>query len=496
MPLRPPERDVYRELGSELSLQLTDDELDAYVELAAERLEAYNVVDDYDDPVLVRDQEPTPRTGGWPPTDDPHNAWVTRCRVHGEDGALSDWEVAVKDNISVAGVPMTCGSAVLEGYVPAVDATIVTRLLDAGATVVGKTNMDDMAMSTTGHSAFGPITHPHDDDRLAGGSSGGSAVAVARGTVDAALGTDQGGSIRIPAAYCGIVGHKPTYGLVPYTGSAGLEYIVDHPGPMAPDVERTARMLTTIAGGTTLDPRQPAALPDTDYEDKLAADEDLRIGILEEGFERPDGEAAVERLVRDAVEGLDTVETTAVSEPMHADAPALHSVLMGEGLLAALRGEGIGHGMKGWYDIGWLAAFGKFRRAHGGEFPANLKAALLQGAYTSRRYHSRYYGRAMNLVLELLDRYDELLERVDLLAMPTVASLPPENTDADEFDRLRSGAAAANTAAFNRTGHPAVSVPAGEVDGYPVGLQLVGRRFEDDVVLRGAAMIERSIADA
>ena len=493
MPPRPPTQDIYRELGAELSLQLTDDELEKYIALAEDRLGAYAVVDSYDDPMLMPDQELTARTGAWPPTDDPHNAWVTRCQIPGDDGPLADWNVAVKDNISVAGIPMTCGSAVLEGYIPAVDATIVTRLLDAGATVVGKTNMDDMAMGITGHSAFGPITHPRDADRLAGGSSGGSAVAVARGTVDAALGTDQGGSIRIPAAYCGIVGHKPTYGLVPYSGSAGLEYIVDHPGPMAPDVVTTARMLNAIAGGTTLDPRQPAELPDTDYVAALEDEGALRIGLLDEGFEHPDGVPAVERQVRETLDGIEGFETTAVSEPMHADAPALHSVLTGEGLVAAVRGEGIGHGMKGWYDIGWLASFGKFRRAHGGAFPASLKAALLQGAYMSQRYHSRYYGRAMNLVLELLDRYDALLTDVDLLAMPTVASLPPEHRDEDEFERLQSGSAATNTAAFNRTGHPAVSVPAGEVEGYPVGLQLVGRRFEDDAVLRGAAMVERAI---
>ena len=557
MPLRPPSREELRGLGEDLRLALSEAELEQFVELTAGQHEDYEAVRAYEPPRRLGGDEVRERSAGQrvTPGEDPHNAWVTRCTVRGagdgdgsaddgtnddgandnganddganddganddganddganDDGAndddngvdddsgadkaLAGWEVGVKDNICVAGVEMTCGSAVVEGYVPDVDATIVTRMLDAGATVVGKTNMDDMGMTTTGHSAFGPILHPDEPDRLAGGSSGGSAVAVATGEVDAALGTDQGGSIRIPAAYCGVVGLKPTYGLVPYTGSVGLEHLVDHPGPMAPDVASVARLLSVLAGGTDHDPRQSMVIPDEQYEEALDADvSGLSIGVLEEGFERPDGEAAVERRVREAIETLADAgaETEPVSVPMHADARSFHSVLAAEGLVASLMGEGLGHGMKGWYNRTWVDAFGKFRRAHGGEFPAALKRTLLQGAYTSERYHSRYYARAMNLVLELTDRYDELLEAHDLLAMPTVAALPPvHDPTADEFDRLRDDREASNTAAFNRTGHPAVSVPAGTAEGFPVGLQLVGARFDDSTVLNAAYALEQA----
>ncbi|SDR27245.1 amidase [Natronobacterium texcoconense] len=501
MPIRPPTKNDLRELGSDLYLELTDEELEFFREMAEQRLAAYETVRSYDPEPRLAGRERRERTAGRRPPDeeDPHNAWVTRCHVAGDDdGLLADLDVAIKDNVCVAGVELTCGSQVVEGYVPDVDATVVTRLLEAGATVVGKTNMDDMAITRTGHSTFGVITNPRDDDYLAGGSSGGSAVVVATGEADAAIGSDQGGSVRIPAALCGIVGHKPTYGLVPYTGCIGLEHAIDHPGPMGPDVETVARVLSAIAGSNERDLRKPSPVPVEQYHETLAGDvDDLSIGVLEEGFDRPGADEGVLERVRSGLEELEdegaVLET--VSEPMHLDADAIHTVCTAEGLLDAMIGEGLGHGWKAWYNTSWVDAFGKFRRAQADDFPPQLKLSLLVGAYANDAYHSRYYAAGMNLAVELTERYDALLEEHDLLAMPTTLRTAPEHdSDRDQYDRMRQDLVAANTAPFNRTGHPAISVPVGEVDGLPVGLMLVGSRFDDATVLDAASALEAAVA--
>ncbi|WIV67413.1 amidase [Natrialbaceae archaeon AArc-T1-2] len=499
MPIRPPTEEDLHELAASLYLDLTDDEAAFFAEMARERVDAYETVRSYDLEPKLGGRKPRERTGGRRPSDeeDPHNAWVTKCRVAGDDdGELAGWEIALKDNVCVAGVEMTCGSQVLEGYVPNVDATIVTRLLEAGVDVVGKTNMDDMAMTTSGYSTVGPIRNPRDTAHTAGGSSGGSAAVVAAGEVDAAIGSDQGGSVRIPAALCGVVGHKPTYELVPYTGCVGLEHAIDHPGPMGPDVETVSRVLSTIAGSNERDLRSHAPVPVDRYEEMLDGDvSDLTIGVLTEGFDKPEADEAVLEEVRTSIDQLEALGATLedVSVPMHADAKAIHKVCSAEGLLDAMIGEGLGHGFKAWYNTSWIDAFGKFRRAQADDFPARLKLSLLMGAYANRAYHSRYYADGMNLVVELTERYDDCLETCDLLAMPTTVVTAPElDPEQDQFDRLRETGIVANTTAFNRTGHPAISVPAGEVDGLPVGVQLVGARFDDATVLNGAYALERS----
>ncbi|MFC4436451.1 MULTISPECIES: amidase [Natrialbaceae] len=497
MPMRPPTKAALDELGEELYLDLTDEELEFFAEMAERRMESYETVLSYDPEPRLGGAERRERSSGRRVSsdEDPHNAWVTQCFVAGDDGGdLDGWEIGIKDNVCVAGVEMTCGSQVVEGYVPNRDATVVTRLLEAGADVVGKTNMDDMAMTSTGHSAFGPVLNPHDDDYLAGGSSGGSAVAVARSEVDAAIGSDQGGSVRVPAAFCGIVGHKPTYGLVPYTGCIGIEHAIDHPGPMTSDAESAARILSEIAGSNERDLREPGAVPVERYEEALDGDvSDLSIGVLEEGFDRSGANDDVLATSRGAIDRLaeQGASIDDVSVPMHADAQDIHDVCTSEGLLDAMIGEGLGHGWKAWYNRSWVESFGKYRRAQSDDFPARLKLLLLMGAYTNREYHSRYYARGMNLVVELTERYDEVFAGYDLLAMPTAVTKPPEHQpDRDQYDRLRETDIVHNATPFNRTGHPAVSVPAGEVDGLPVGLMLVGPRFDDATVLNAAYSLE------
>ena len=197
------------------------------------------------------------------PEENPLNAWYWRCDIEGAaDGVLQGKPVAIKDNICVAGVPMANGSRVLEGYVPDVDATVVTRILDAGGRIAGKAACEDLCFSAGSHTCVtGPIRNPWNPEYSAGGSSGGSAALVAAGAVELAMGGDQGGSIRTPSCWCGVYGLKPTWGLVPCTGAMPIAYAIDHLGPICSSPENVARLLTAIAGPDPLDPRTAFAKP-------------------------------------------------------------------------------------------------------------------------------------------------------------------------------------------------------------------------------------------
>jgi len=498
MQLRAPTEREVRELGEHLDLDLTDTEVTAFRDRIAEGLSAYQTVRE-----RAGSQEPSPDrqldTGQRVTRENPYNAWVTRCDIQtAETGPLAGWDIAVKDNVGVAGVEMTCGSQVMEGYVPASDATVVTRLLAAGGRLVGKTNMDDMAFTGNGHSsAFGPTLNPHDPEYVSGGSSGGSAIAVVEGEADLGIGADQGGSIRVPAAWCGVVGHKPTHGLVPYTGIAGIENTIDHVGPLGPDVDTVGKGLAVMAGKDPRDPRQPDEVPAPQCTDLEADAESLTVGVLEEGFTRPEAEDAVNEQVR---AGLDTLEAAgatveSVSLPLHDDAADIYTVALAEGTVAAFRGEGVGHNWQGWYNTDWVESFGKFRRAQGGDFPPSYKYNLLLGAYTGDRYHSKYYAEAMNLRQELTAAYDDVLSEYDVLAMPTTPQLPNKYVPDQDIHAFLDDAwgCLANTCPFNATGHPALSVPVAPAGGLPVGLMFVGDQFDDGGVLAAGTALERAL---
>ncbi len=494
--MNPPEREDVEKLGAELYFHLSEEEIADYQKLLTGVMESYETVSEYrtESPL----NSPSNRDSGTRVVGkDPYNAWVTRCTVSESDtGRLAGWEIAIKDNIAVGGIEMTCGSDVVSGYVPKEDATLVSRLLSEGATIVGKTNLDDMAFSGNGHtSTFGPMLNPHDDEYLAGGSSGGSAISVAIGEVDAAIGGDQGGSIRAPASWSGVVGHKPTHGLVPYTGCIGIDNTIDHAGPLAGDVETAAEILTVIAGRDRYDPRQPENVPTEDYTSALSGSvENLSIAAVEEGFNGPERSSEVNDRVWSALERLEdrgaTVEQ--VSVPIHSDAADIYTVSLVEGFFAAIQGEGLGHNWKGWYNTDWSCEFGKRRRKNGDSFPPTVKLVLLAGAYASTNVDSQHYAKAMNLRSDLADTYDELLEEYDLIAMPTTPMTAhrwkPEQTRVEYIGDAWTNLA--NTSAFNMTGHPSISVPIEPVGELPVGLMLTGRPFEDATVLNGAHAVE------
>jgi len=493
-----PTPDEIREIAREHHMELSDAEVEDFMAAIEGTMPAYERLDELPDPrprVEYTDRDPGYRPGRG---EDPLNAFVTKCRVEGaDDGPLAGVEVGLKDNVALAGIDMTLGSKLFDGYVPDTDATIVTRMLDAGATITAKLNMEDMAFSGSGElSATGPVLNPHSEDHIAGGSSSGSAAAVVGGDVDVAIGGDQGGSIRIPASWCGAVGHKPTHSLVPYTGIAGLGRSFDHAGPICTSVEDCARVLDVIAGKDPLDPRQ-GEVPTEDYTAALGGTpSELSVGVLAEGFGHEESEDGVDDAVHDALAAFEDAGAgvTEVSVPMHLDGPVIWTAVANEATAATVDAEGIGHYGKGFYDTGFADYFGKARRAHADDYLTTVKLTLVLGQYLADEYRGHYYAKGQNLSRELADRYDEALADVDVLAMPTTPQTAHEMRE--DLTRLevieRALDMLPNTCPFDVTGHPAVSVPCGTRDGLPVGLMLVGERFDDATVLRAAEAFERS----
>lgn len=401
-------------------------------------------------------------------------------------------------------MPRTCGSRLLDGHVPERDAVVVERLLAAGATIVAKLNLEDLALSGGGEtSAFGPVLNPHDPGRTASGSSGGSAAALAYDGVDLTLGTDQGGSIRLPASWCGVVGLKPTHGLVPYTGIAGLDPALDHVGPLAASVELVARGLEAIAGSHPSDPRQPAGLAAGGYVSAVerAADDlrGVRLGIVVEGTprERPDGEdAPVAEACAEAIERLRGAgaELVAVSLPEHREGAGLMFAQLVEGLGASLDGVDTGTAAPGWLDEELAAAVACGRRRVGA-LPPTAVAILLLARHARSLAGGALAARARNETPRLREAHERALAGVDALVLPTSTQLPhrlaPDAPLAEHV--LRGWGMTANTSPTDVTGHPAISLPLADAAGLPVGVMLVGRRFEDARLLALARTIERAV---
>jgi aspartyl-tRNA(Asn)/glutamyl-tRNA(Gln) amidotransferase subunit A len=434
------------------------------------------------------------------------NAYVTEAAIEGDDeGILSGRTVAVKDNISTEGVRTTCGSELLSDYVPPYDATVVERLTGAGARINGKANMDEFGMGTTTEtSAFGPTQNPTAPGHVPGGSSGGSAAAVAAGEADLALGTDTGGSIRCPAAFCGVVGIKPTYGLVSRYGLVAYANSLEQIGPIAPTVEGAAELLGVIAGPdphdattqidsgdspTGLDASGEHPAETANYAAAADGDVDgLTVGVPTELVEGADErvveqfEAALDDL---RAEGARTVEVSLPSAE-HA-VQAYYVIAMSEASSNLARFDGVRYGVSGGYEGNWNDTFAEAREEG---FGAEVKRRILLGTYAlSAGYHDKYYKKAQDARAWIAQDFDEALSTADVLASPTMPVLPPEVGESLD-DPLQMYLADANTVPVNLANLPAISVPAGVTEGLPVGLQLVGPKFGEEQIIRAASAVE------
>ncbi|NBR89468.1 MAG: amidase, partial [Rhodobacteraceae bacterium] len=358
MTVQRPTLSQMKAIVAELGMNMSDERVQEFLDVMQGTLDAYDIVDalpDYLPPVLY------PRTSGYRPTPDenPMNAWYVKTEIKGAPrGPLLGRTIALKDNVCLAGVPMMNGASTLKGYTPDIDATIVTRLLDAGATIVGKAHCEYFCLSGGSHTnATGAVHNPHKHGYSAGGSSSGSGALVGAGLVDMAIGGDQGGSIRMPASFCGVYGMKPTHGLVPYSGIMPIETTIDHTGPMTQTVMDNALMLEVIAGPDGLDPRQYDVSTDKYTAFVSRGVSGLRIGVVKEGFGHPQSEEDVDASVRAGAEMFRRLGAMVdeISIPWHLHGPAIWTPIGLEGLTNQMMlGNGFGTGWEGLYTTSLL----------------------------------------------------------------------------------------------------------------------------------------------
>jgi amidase len=484
------------DLVESLGMTMTRERVAEFLSLMEGNFVAYDLVDQTPDYIPAVKY---PRTPGYRPDakENSLNAWYVKTEIEGAStGKLKGKTVAVKDNVCVAGVPMMNGSSTLEGYVPNLDATIITRLLDAGATIKGKAHCELFCLSGGSHTnGLHAVHNPHKRGYSAGGSSSGCGALVAAGEVDLAIGGDQGGSIRIPSSFCGIYGMKATHGLVPYTGVMPIEATIDHTGPMTANVADNALMLEVLAGPDGLDPRQYAPKVG-DYTGALKRGvKGQRIALVKEGFGHANSEKEVDAKVREAAKRFRSLGAIVeeISIPEHLIAPAIWTPIALEGLQAQMMlGNGMGFNWKGLYTLSLLDAHANWRHM-ANDLSDSLKISMLVGQYFLTHYRGRFYAKAQNLARKIRSSYDQAFAAYDLLLMPTLpmkaTPLPPADASLALYLQ-RAFEMIGNTAPFDVTGHPAMSVPCGLDDDLPIGAMLVGKHYDEESIYAAAAAFE------
>ena len=426
---------------------------------------------------------------------------LDRRIADGEDpGPLAGVPVALKDNLCTRGIDTTCGSRILEGWRPPYDATVVERLAGAGAVAIGKTNLDEFAMgSSTENSAFGPTRNPLDTSRVPGGSSGGSAAAVAAGFAPLALGSDTGGSIRQPAALCGTVGVKPTYGRVSRYGLVAFGSSLDQIGPFANSVEDAALLLEVIGGH---DPRDSTSIPEAspDLLGGLGQGvEGLRIGVISELMGGPDQAASVEGIaddVRARVEQAAEALAAAGATVEHASVPstiyglsAYYLIAPAEASSNLARFDGVRFGLR--VDADTAAEMNTATRTAG--FGDEVKRRIMLGTYAlSAGYYDAYYGKSQKVRTLIQQDFARAYESFDLLLSPTAptTAFPLGDKTGDPMLMYLNDVC---TIPSNLAGHPSMSVPFGSGDdGLPVGVQVLAPALAEATMFRAAAVLEEA----
>ncbi|MCX9083599.1 MAG: Asp-tRNA(Asn)/Glu-tRNA(Gln) amidotransferase subunit GatA [Candidatus Methanoperedens sp.] len=406
------------------------------------------------------------------------------------EGPLAGIPVAIKDNISTKGIQTTCASKILTGYIPPYDAHVIEKLKAAGAIIIGKTNMDEFAMgSSTETSFYGPTLNPWDTDRVPGGSSGGSAAAVAGGETPLSLGSDTGGSVRCPASFCGVVGLKPTYGAISRYGLISYANSLEQIGPFGSCVRDVATIFDVIAGH---DPRDSTSVNrEVDYSSALKNDvKGMKIGIPQEYF----GEGTdkdVDRSVRDAINTLEGLGATTVDVEMPNTKYALSAyyvIAMSEASSNLARFDGMRYGLRV-EDSDWHTTFSQVRAAGFGD---EVKRRILLGTYAlSAGYHDKYYLKALKIRTLIKQDFERAFANVDVLIAPTMP-YPAFKIGEKIDDPISLFLSDVDTVPINLAGVPSISVPCGFSNGLPIGMQVIGKHFDEAAILRTAFAFEEN----
>jgi amidase len=495
-----PSSDDLREIARGIGWEPEPDELEAYTAYIEAVAAALDRLDEYES-LEARPPRPADRSAGWAPSDDedPLGAWAWRADIAGEEsGPLFGKRVVVKDNMAVAGLPLRNGTTFIDDLIPDFDATVVTRVLSAGGRIAGKAACAALSVDGLGITGGrrGPVRNPYDQSRTFGGSSSGCGALVGARIVEMAIGAQQGGSILIPAAMCGIYGMKPAWGLVPYTGAYAQNPQIDTLGPMTATVAELEALLRVIAGPDGWDPRQQAKLMLS--QPLITRVDELRVGVLREGFgwaqSEPDVDAAVEEAA--AALGRLGAKVVDVSVPGHRGR-----------LLAGLEIEighynydefGTGGPFLGFVDPAMVTSLNRWR-SRPQELPLWAKLTLLTARALRDQSAGRAFAHSQNHALALCAAYGDVLGTVDVMVCPTIPMkampIPQRDLPTSELvDLLVS--VPANTRQFNRTGYPALSIPCALSDGLPVGMQLIGRKGEDLLLVEVARWFEENIFPA
>ena len=412
-------------------------------------------------------------------------------KTEGHTGPLAGVPIAIKDNISTKGIQTTCASRILGGYVPPYDAHVIERLKEAGAIIVGKVNMDEFAMGTsTETSHYGPTLNPWDTGTVPGGSSGGSAATVAAGEVPLALGSDTGGSVRCPASFCGVVGLKPTYGVISRYGLISYANSLEQIGPIASNVADMTLLFNVIAGH---DPRDSTSVPgEKDYTKALVDDvKGLTIGVPKDYF----GEGidqAVEKSVWDGVHRLEDLGASwqEVEMPHTKYALAAYYVIaMSEASSNLARFDGMRYGLRLEKDHDWHTTYSEIRAQGFGE---EVKRRILLGTYAlSAGYMDKYFLKALKVRTLIKQDFERALKSTDVLIAPTMPT-PAFKLGEKISDPLTLYMADVNTVPINLSGVPSVSLPCGFSDKLPIGLQIMGKHFDEETIIRTAYSFEQN----
>ncbi|MBN1134071.1 MAG: Asp-tRNA(Asn)/Glu-tRNA(Gln) amidotransferase subunit GatA [Methanosarcinaceae archaeon] len=406
------------------------------------------------------------------------------------NGVLAGVPIAIKDNISTKGIQTTCSSKILEGYVPPYNAHVIERLIKSGAVIIGKTNMDEFAMGTSTESSYaGPTLNPWDMDRVPGGSSGGSAAVVAAGEAPISLGSDTGGSVRCPAAFCGVVGLKPTYGSISRYGLISYANSLEQIGPLATNVSDIAILMDVVGG---YDPRDSTSIKnETVHQDSLVDDVSrLKVGVPDEYFSEGI-DSSVEKSIWNAIHKFEDMGATweRVSMPHTRYALAAYYIIaMSEASSNLARFDGTRYGFNEEGD-NWHVMASKTRASGFGD---EVKRRILLGTYAlSAGYHDKYYLKALKVRTLVKQDFEKAMARTDVLIAPTMPT-PAFKIGEKIEDPLSLYLTDVNTVPINLAGVPSISVPCGFADGLPVGLQIIGSHYDESTIIRAAYSFEQN----
>lgn len=434
--------------------------------------------------------------------EDPLNAFITFCEVAGRpDGPLHGLRVAVKDCIAVAGIPLTDGGGRRPYPVPSRDAVVVERLLGSGADIVGKTNMEDMAVGSGVGSHFGPTKNPRNPAFQAGGSSSGSAAAVGAGLADVALGTDQAGSVRIPAAWCGLVGMKPTHGWISTEGISHMDPTLDHVGPITSDVTTNIRVLKCLSedrshvpNGTGTGSRLSAVLTD-----RRPSVEGIRVGLVAQSVGGTQTDDGLRHAFEDGISALRDLGAV-VSDadvPLWRSALPIYTGVVAHGMLGTWTAGGAGFGIAETVDDALVTHAPIRRHLDSRSLPPRVLTRLLMATHVHRRLGGEVIARALNLRWILAHQIETCFQQFDLLVTPTVSKVADPLPDAPPSRTslvLGDGSELLNTVPLDLSGNPALTIPCGTATaGLPVGFQIIGPSYGEPTIYRVALALETAL---